>query len=303
LPIVRQNDLFFHKRGYFLSAALGHKKRNLVYLTLLVAVLMICIIWNGLERIPTGPAEGVRFAGAAPRPQADRTTIRVGTFNIHGGKGRDGRMDLSRTADCLKDLDLIALNEVHGSFLRQEDNQAALLGSWLNLAWLFAPTQRQWWPGEFGNGILTSLQVIHWQRIPLPGKTRGRHRNAVLAQLLHGDHNINILVTHIDRQFDQPAQLRTIFSLFLALAEPAILLGDLNATDEDPLVRKFLATPGVVDPVGGLLAEAQSNRIDWIFTRGLQAETAALCDNDASDHPCVRAELSISPATLHLPDN
>ena len=112
-----------------------------------------------------------------------RDSFRVGTFNIHGCTGADGRRDVDRVADCLKDLDFVALNEVHGPRFWERDDQAALLGRRLGMPWLFAPATRDWHCIDFGNGLLTSLPVESWQRIPLAASNGRGYRNAVLVRL------------------------------------------------------------------------------------------------------------------------
>ena len=52
------------------------------------------------------------------------------------------------------------------------------------------------------------------------------------------------------------------------MAQPAVLLGDLNSDADDPQIRRLLALPGVVDPVGQVLGREAPRRIDWIFLRG-----------------------------------
>ena len=82
-----------------------------------------------------------------------------------------------------------------------------------------------------------------------------------------------------------------MISLYLALSEPAILLGDLNSDAGDPQIRRLLATPGVTDAVGKILGPRDQPRIDWIITRGLRCVDAGIRDSGASDHQAVWAEL------------
>jgi endonuclease/exonuclease/phosphatase (EEP) superfamily protein YafD len=82
--------------------------------------------------------------------------------------------------------------------------------------------------------------------------------------------------------------------LFLALDEPAVLVGDLNTGRGDPAIQAVLAAPGVVDPVGGERLPDQSERIDWILVRGLRGVDAGIRDSGASDHPLIWAELEVA---------
>jgi endonuclease/exonuclease/phosphatase family metal-dependent hydrolase len=264
------------------------------------------LTWRASLPAPLGPAQGTtlvgqtrglsRFSsaenGTVPFATTAATTLRIGTFNIHGCKGADGCRDLGRVADCLRGLDFVALNEVHGPRLWQNLDQAGQLGQRLGMAWLFAPNTRTWYHLDSGNGLLSTLPVAAWQRIPLAQSGGRGYRNAVLATLCCGDCTVRVLATHITRHDgDRQEQLRAVIDLYLALAEPAILLGDLNSAADDPQIRHLLAAPGVADCVGERLAQARNSRIDWIFARGLRPLKAGIQDSDASDHPMVWAEL------------
>lgn len=267
--------------------------------------------WHASQHRPTGPAEGVKIGGTAifiekesrddPIPgEISRNILRFGTFNLHGCKGEDGRVDIARTALCLKNLDFVALQEVHGSGFFGGEDQTALLGKQLKMAWLFAPAVRQWYSLESGNGFLTNLPVSFWQRIPLASHRDYSYRNAVLVGVKHqnekGDEKIvNILLTHINRRYDEDrqAQLRAVIALFLSLREPAVLLGDLNSTKIDPQIADLIKNPEVTDAVGQFLGPKDKDRIDWIFCRGLKCLRAGIMENDASDHPMVFAEMSV----------
>jgi endonuclease/exonuclease/phosphatase family metal-dependent hydrolase len=262
--------------------------------------------WLGAQPRPLGPAEGTALEGQdhvasahafqqkqdrASGPQ--RKTLRVGTFNIHGCRGADGRRDLDRVARCLADLDFAALNEVHGPHPWQQLDQAAELAARLDMAWLFAPNTRTWCCLESGNGLLSAWPASFWRRIPLAHRRERGYRNAVLVGLEHGARTVSLLLTHITRSDDasRAEQLRAVAEMYLALAEPAVLLGDLNTPADDPEMRRLLAAPGVRDPLGEKLGAAAPPRIDWILARGMRPVDAGLREQGASDHPLVWAEL------------
>ena len=88
------------------------------------------------------------------------------------------------------------------------------------------------------------FRVNSWQRIPLDSQGSTTGRNALLVSLPF-DRPLQVLVTHIDRKEPQrSAQLARVIDLFLALAPPAILMGDLNTTAADPQLKALLAAPG-----------------------------------------------------------
>jgi endonuclease/exonuclease/phosphatase family metal-dependent hydrolase len=275
----------------------GASDRCVKWLVALAIVgVLIAAILMGSYRQSAGPAQGPVFQGVVRTPaQSGRQTLRVATYNIHGGRDARGNDSLDRTADCLHDADLIALNEVNSGLWAGYPNQAMALGERVGVAWLFAPAERRWWHDHFGNGCLTSLPVTYWQRIPLAGPKRGSRRNILWVQVQYQGRNVQVLVTHLDRQDDREGQLQAVAKLFLALTEPCVLLGDLNSREEEPTILELLAIPGVQDPVRECLGAATPKRIDWVLTRGLRGVQAEICDNGASDHPCFRVDLEISP--------
>ncbi|MGA2622033.1 MAG: endonuclease/exonuclease/phosphatase family protein [Thermoguttaceae bacterium] len=273
---------------------------------LLILFLLLAVggtVWHASLPAPIGPAEGTELAGTPARPwpgkagaaQDAAPRLRIGTFNIHGCTGVDGRRDVDRVAQCLRGLDFVALNEVHGPRLWENVDQAGQLGRRLGLPWLFAPDTRTWYHLDFGNGLLSAVPVDFWQRIVLAQRSDRGYRNAVLVGLRHGRRTIRVLLTHVTRHDDasRGGQLRAVVDLYLSLAEPAVLLGDLNSDADDPQIRRLLALPGVVDPVGQVLGRNAPRRIDWIFLRGLRAVDAGVCDCGASDHPLVWAEAEV----------
>jgi len=256
------------------------------------AALLGGVLWHASLPAALGPADGVAIEGVPPGATIHKT-LRIGTFNIHGCKGGDGRRDVDRVAECLKGLDFVALQEVHGPQPWQKLDQAGELGRRLGLAWLFAPSTRVWYCLDSGNGLLSARPLQFWQRIPLAGHGGRGFRNAVLVGLPHYDRTVRVLLAHVSRsnETERSQQLRAVISLYLALSEPAILLGDLNSDAGDPQIRALLAAPGVTDAVGKILGRRDRRRFDWIIARGLRPVDGGIRDHGASDHPALWAEL------------
>ena len=187
----------------------------------------------------------------------------------------------------------MGLNEVRGGWLWRRGNQAQLLGEKLEMPFLFAPTERRWGAEHFGNGMLCSLPVKNWLRIPLPGLDKKRLRNMLLACVEFGGRDVHVLITHVDNFGDRQSQLRTVIALFLALDEPAILMGDLNTQADDEQLQNLLATEGVRDVAADLVWPNGCGKIDWIITRGFKTFGAEVRETDASDHPVLSAELQV----------
>lgn len=270
------------------------RRRRRGAIALMLIFLCGFAYYEGDKRRPVPISVGNTLSGESKHLPRHAPTIRVATFNIHGGVGHDHRVDLARTAEAIKGFDLVLLNEVHGPYFWQSDGQIEQLASLTGNRWLFAPTEERWWHHRFGNGLVTSANVTHWQNIALPGQSRG-YRNALLMSLPFGGQTIHILGTHLDRNdsHDRAEQLQAVSSLFLSLAQPAILLGDLNSTADEPIIQSLLQQDRVHDPLHEALGSGGLPHIDWSLTRGLTTVDAGVIDNRASDHPLVWAELKL----------
>ena len=272
------------------AADRSHRRRRLIVVAV-AAPIAACVGWLG-RATPAGPAEGTAFSGpAAVTPAGPR--LRLATFNIDGGHGRDGKLDLTRTAKCLQRLDLIALQEVHGD---GSGNQAAALSHLLRLPFEFAPAERRWGHDSFGNAVLTDLPVTAWHRVVIPTGPLAADRNYVSLDLTWQGRPLHVIATHVDFKSNGDDQLRKVIETFLSLPEPAVLMGDLNHPAADPQIAALARTPGVQEAVGQVL-DPVPGRVDWIFLRGLRAVDAGPVELGASDHPAYWAEVRlIGPA-------
>jgi endonuclease/exonuclease/phosphatase family metal-dependent hydrolase len=258
----------------------------------LLGIVAILFIIDGLRKTPSPPASGTALNGAAPATRPSQTVLRVATFNIDGGVGlADDRLDLDRTAAAMRGFDLVGMEEVHGSLL--DKNQAEILGEKLNVSWLFAPVESQWWHEAFGDGVVTSLPVTYWQRIPLANQNADSNRELLWVRAVFNDKPLNVLITHLERHADREAELRTAITLFESFQGQAILMGDLNTQKDDPQITELRNRPDVADPTGKYaLSNDHEDTYDWIFAHGLRAQNGGFIDNGASDHALSWAELA-----------
>ena len=258
----------------------------------LLLLLIGLVVADGAYHRAADATKPIAFLAAPQTTSELPETLRIASFNIHSGKGRDGIRSLSRTANLLADVDLVGLYEVRGVANGQSQNQASLLAESLKLGGIFAPTERQWWSDHFGNGLLFKWPIQSYLRIPLVN-TRGKaFRNAILSTVAIRGAEIHVIAVHIDRETDRRHQLKSIIELFLSLQQPCVLMGDLNTTQDDPLLSSLKENPRVRSPLHEHFSDQlASQTIDWIFTRGLKSLSASLIPNDASDHPVLKAEL------------
>ncbi len=166
-----------------------------------------------------------------PVDEPKRTrTVRVATYNIHSGRGLDGRTRLERIAAVLAgiDADIIALQEVVGAS-PLKPGQAAELGAALGMGWVMAPTRHQR-TALFGNVVLTRFPVRHHVQYDLTWKTcehRGVQRVDVGLEddTLHF-YNVHLGTSLMERR-NQAARLATLVH-DRRVVGPKIVLGDFN---------------------------------------------------------------------------
>jgi endonuclease/exonuclease/phosphatase family metal-dependent hydrolase len=264
---------------------------------LLLAWAGLCVwLWSRPAQPQAAGGTSLNQPTAARLAESARfSTIRVASFNIHSGKGRDGRLDLDRTTALLGGFDLIGLNEVRADGIFGTGNQARSLGEKLSMPWLFAPTETRFSRDSWGNGLLCSRPVSRWLRIPLPSSGGRGLRNVTLAHVDVAGVEVAFLITHIDTSVDRRSQLELVSSMFTAIRPPAVLLGDMNTRGNEEPLSALLRQPGVVDAVAAA-PQGRQPRIDWIISRGMDVIGAGAEPNDASDHPMVWAELAPSAA-------
>jgi endonuclease/exonuclease/phosphatase family metal-dependent hydrolase len=256
-------------------------------ITLFIVIVAGIMAWQGGQKTPTGPASGTALTGPEPASRPSGDTLRVATFNIDG---KDG----DPTADTMRGFDLIGMEEVHGCAPFSSSNGAQVLGGKLNMPWLFAPVERQWWHDAFGDGVLTTLPLDHWQRFPLANEGSESNREVLVLRLQFAGKPLNVLVTHLATHGDREAELATAASLFLSMQEPAILMGDLNSANDSPQIQLLRKTPGVIDPIGDAVIAKNAESWDRIFARGMRSVGSGFIDKGASDHPLAWAELELA---------
>ena len=182
---------------------------------------------------------------------------RIATFNIRHGLGRDGRVDLARTARTIAALqvDAIGLQEVdvaYGPRSGHEDQASRLaellgwevaFGAALDLPPLRSDGPRR----RYGVALLTphalTGPVMH--ALPAHPGAPARHepRGVLHAQVTRGGDALDLLVTHLDNDLPQhrTAEVLGILRRAEGITGPAVLLGDLNAAPHRPELAPLAA--------------------------------------------------------------
>lgn len=167
----------------------------------------------------------------------------MATYNIHGGVGNDGRFDLSRTADVIRELDAdaVALQEVGDvSGRRPAGDYAAELGELLGCTVIYQPTILR---GDraYGNAIVTRLPVEGSRSYDLSVRRR-EPRGCVRADLRLGTHPVHIFAVHLGlSRSEQKAQAGMLLGADIvrdvAVSWPLVIMGDFNFWFPGPIAR------------------------------------------------------------------
>lgn len=156
---------------------------------------------------------------------------RLVTWNVHSCVGADGRHDPARVAAVLAslDADVIGLQEVDWRHPRVDSRtQLETLEVRLGMTSVAGANLRDH-RGEFGNALLTRLEVGEVRRIPL-GEDGREPRGAIDACLRGPFGALRALVTHLGlRRGERLRQAERLRAAVLSEDDgPTVLLGDLN---------------------------------------------------------------------------
>ena len=246
--------------------------------------------------------------------------IRVMTYNVHSCIGVDRRLDVGRVAAVIAHLrpDIVALQELDVCRPRTGTvDQAHAIASRLGMSFHFNAALRVE-EEEYGDAILTTLPARLIRTGPLPGLPRIRGletRGAVWVEVEADGVKLQVINTHLGLV---PLEQRAQASCLLGdqwvghtdFADPAILLGDFNATSRYAVYRRLATRMRDVQADGdrthpwlGTAATFPSRmpmlRIDHMFVspgievHAVQAPTVALM-RAASDHLPLIDDISVA---------
>ncbi len=153
----------------------------------------------------------------------------VATWNIHMGRGADGRRDLERTAAVIRalEIDCIGLQEVENHHHPGGDDLTRLAAA-TGLQAVPGPTLFK--PGgDYGNALLSRWPVLRVERhdLSVPGR---EPRGLLIAHLQTPELRLQVAVTHLGlRPAERRRQVATILGHLPGdPTVPLLLLGDFN---------------------------------------------------------------------------
>jgi endonuclease/exonuclease/phosphatase family metal-dependent hydrolase len=246
-------------------------------------------------------------------------SVTVGTFNIHHGVGTDGCLDIARTADTLRgmDVDVVGLQEVDRCWSQRSafDDQARGLAEHLDMHMVFGASLHRARRGseqpgrEYGVALLSRHPIVGTRHLPLPRPRGGEPRTLLQAEVLVGGVRLRCLNTHLQHRSgtERRAQARAIEAVVADGGGPTVLVGDLNAGPDTAEVATL--TRRLVDAWRRrgegegytFTAEKPHTRIDYVLASPTtHVERIRVLATDASDHLPVVADLRL-PGVVGAP--
>ncbi len=160
-------------------------------------------------------------------------SIRIATYNIHKGRGMDGRIRIERILNVLRDIDadIVALQEVMVNTLgRSQADQAQFLADELGYSYHFAEN-RLHRLGWFGNMTLSRWPIQSAQRIDLSVAGR-RPRGALRTDIRVDRMMLHVFNVHLGTAMrERAAQAKLIDERLLKMLDISgyrVVLGDFN---------------------------------------------------------------------------
>ena len=255
---------------------------------LLVFLLLFTVLAWARKASPAGNKQGVSFNGT-PSDTSEKDLLTVATFNIQTGKSNEGVRDIHASAHVLQNVDLAGVQEVYApsllNLLGIGKQQTQVLADQGNFNWLFNATRRRWLKEHRGNAILNRLPALNWHTQMLPDQSGKSYRNMTVTELEWQGRHFHFINTHLHTRKGRAEQFELVMHEF-AKYPCAILVGDFNSditTQEIAEALKDIEITDAIEAAG--LDLNNSNRIDWIFTKGFSVHSGEMLPKGVSDHP------------------
>ena len=182
-------------------------------------------------------------------------TVRVLTYNIHHGEGRDGEFDVPRLARVITSVqpDLVALQEVDvGTSRASGVNQVSELARLTGMYAQFGKAM-DYKGGGYGVAVLSRWRFVSTKNQALPGSPDREPRTGLTVQVRAGKRGpvLQFTSTHFDQASpeDRLAQAEYLNELLIRDDVPGILAGDMNARPDTDVMKIFQPWWTEVPPV------------------------------------------------------
>lgn len=240
--------------------------------------------------------------------------FQVMTYNIHHGKGSDGKLNLERIASVIEKsgADFVSLNEVDREFSRRSNHmdQISWMAQELNMISAFGPAitfKKKGSEGlrQYGNAFLSKYPILADENHLLyPTGMEGRSLLEVHTQF-HGK-VLKMFVTHLSlNPLTRHKQIDFITHKILGESNPVILMGDCNmkpGTESWGKITQYLQDVchmAFAGPLPTYPSKKPKSQLDYIFVSDhLHLSSIEVVETNplASDHLPLKATLVVKPS-------
>ena len=272
-------------------------------LLLLLALAFLVLFAVARKAQPAQDASGTAFVGdqavvSHGNLVSQGHTLKVASFNIQTGKSDKGKRDISRAANQLANVDIAGVQEVYAptwaNILGLGRSQSQAIASPGRFNYVFNATRKRWFREHRGNAVLARVAVESWQTTMLPDQSGKSYRNYTVVNAKWNDTPFVFINTHLHTSKGRTEQLNKVLEEF-AQHSRAILVGDFNSRGSELALSELRQNPLVTDAIAQQnLDPNESERIDWIFTKGFSVVGGEYAPKGVSDHPYYEVHLQIN---------
>ncbi|HUV85436.1 MAG TPA: endonuclease/exonuclease/phosphatase family protein [Methanosarcinales archaeon] len=226
--------------------------------------------------------------------------LKLMTYNIHRGIGRNGRLNLNAVADVIKasNATIIALQEVERHSIRtvfQDQIKQLSVNTDMNYAYGKSINVLN---GEYGNGLLSKYPIEEYKVYDLPSNSEQR---TVLRTIINVDGlKVAVYNTHLGlTESERKEQLYFIMQMTSEEKLDHVLMGDMNTIAD----KLSILAESMKDSALGSKKQLQSTfvekevqeRIDYIFVSpNMEVIDYDVIIGEASDHYPVVSEVVVN---------
>lgn len=196
----------------------------------------------------TAEESAVFDCGRLPLP-AESPQLRLVTYNVHGCRGTDGRLSVSRVGDVLAacEADLIVLQELDVGRSRSEQGlQPEEIAARLGMHFVFCPTVSRG-KEHYGHAVLgrRPLRSVRSEALPRTSWPRPAElRGALWVEAAIGHRTLQIIGTHLGlAPWERWMQVEVLLGArWIGAPEfvgPRVVCGDLNSAPGSPVYERL----------------------------------------------------------------
>ena len=257
-------------------------------------------------------ALGLAWLPGCNSPDITPVVLRVMTYNIHHAEGLDGKVDLERIANVIRqsNADIVALQEVDKNTRRTGGiDMPADLARRTGMNVVFGANLDNFQGGQYGTAILSRFPIESHENHLLKQTREGEQRGVLQAVLAVNQGQLLFICTHLDHTGDpaerlfSETQFADLFARHTGL--PALLCGDFNDTPASELhkrlSKKWTDAWSIAGKSNGFTMGSANptRRIDYIWLsskKNFRVRWVDVPRSEASDHLPLVAEIRFTPA-------